>query len=182
MERIALEDLESGTSDVGAAAGGLSEALGATDVGINHYTVAPGDRISGLHAHGDQGEIFLVPEGIATIETLDAGTFEVESGAAVRFGPGEYQSVTNDGPEELAVLAIGAPPESQDVRIPIGCPDCGHDFRRPAMLDDAPGLECPECGAGAAAVCPECGSEDIHAALGEGDEPVSVCGDCGATS
>lgn len=181
MERIALEELEPGTSDVGAAAGGLSAALGATDVTINHYVVAPGDRISGLHAHGDQEEIFLVLEGVATVETLD-GKFDVESGVAVRFGPGEYQSVTNQGPRELAVLAIGAPPESEDVRIPIGCPDCGNDFRRPAMLGDGPGLECPECGAGEPAECPECGSADLHAALGGDGEPVSVCGDCGATS
>jgi mannose-6-phosphate isomerase-like protein (cupin superfamily) len=181
MERIAIDDLEPGTSDVGAEARGISTALGATDVTINHYTVAPGERISGLHAHGDQEEIFLVDGGVATIETLD-GKFEVESGAAVRFGVGESQSVTNGGPQELAVLAIGAPPESEEVRIPLACPDCGHEFRRPVLLEGGPGLVCPDCGAAEAAECLECGSVELHAALGDDGDPVSVCGDCGATS
>ena len=181
MNRVAMDELESGPTAGTAAVHRVSEALGCEHVAINHYAVAPGERISGLHAHGDQEECFVVLEGTATIETLD-GDVELASGEAIRFAPGEYQSVTNDDTRELVVLAIGAPSESDEVRIPLACPDCGHDFREPAMLDSGPALVCPDCGSETPATCPACGGEDLHAALGHHGDPVSVCADCGTTT
>ncbi|AGN02809.1 cupin domain-containing protein [Salinarchaeum sp. Harcht-Bsk1] len=181
MNRVAIDDLESGPTAGTAARHDLSEALVSRHVAINHYVVAPGERISGLHAHGDQEECFLVLDGTATIETLD-GEVELDADEAIRFEPGEYQSVTNDAARELALLAIGAPPESEDVRIPLSCPDCDYEYREPALLDSGPALICPDCGFEEPATCPACGGEDLYAALGHHEEPVSVCADCGTAT
>lgn len=181
MERVAFDVVESGPTAGTATAHRLSDVLETDDVAINHYTVASGERISGLHAHGDQEEIFVVLNGTATIETLD-GAVEVDTGKVVRFPPGEYQSVTNDGTVPLAVLAIGAPRDSDDVRIPLPCPDCGHEFREPTLTESGPALACPACDVQIPATCPDCGSEDLQAVLDSSGEPVSLCSECGATS
>jgi len=181
MKQVTIDEVEPWPSGGDAAARELGAILGAEHVAINHYTVEPGDRVSGLHAHGDQEEVFLVLEGTATIETLE-GDVELESGEAIRFAPGEYQSVTNDATRELVVLAIGAPSDSEDLRIPLPCPECGHDWREPVLTDSGPVLVCPDCGAEAPATCPACGGEEVHAAMGHAGEPVSVCADCGTTT
>jgi uncharacterized cupin superfamily protein len=89
----------------------LTEPLGLTDVAVNQYELAPGDRFSGgLHAHVDQEEVFYVTSGTATFDyrrTADAPTetVAVGPGEAVRcgacgesvleldFGPGQNHSV-----------------------------------------------------------------------------------------
>jgi len=184
MERVTVDDLDPTDDGRDRERRGLSGALGTTDVAVNHYRLAPGERISGLHAHGDQEEVFLVVEGEATWETLD-GTATVASGELVRFGPGEYQSGTNGSDGEVVVLAMGAPPDSEDVRIPLACPDCGHEYVRPTLAADGetPVLSCPDCGAETDAACSACGSYDVRAALADdGETPVSSCRDCGHES
>jgi uncharacterized cupin superfamily protein len=188
MERVAADDLDPAASAGGAVRVALSDALGTTDVAINRYRPAPGERISGLHAHGDQEEVFLVVEGAVTFETYDVETesadaVTVEPGEAIRFGPGEYQTGRNAGDAPAACYALGAPRDSEDVRVPLSCPDCGHDHLEPTLGDDhEPVLACPDCGAETPVECPDCGGVAMYAVLGADDVPVSTCRDCGYTS
>ncbi|PSQ33057.1 cupin [Halobacteriales archaeon SW_10_68_16] len=147
MEKVTIDDVEPSAFGRDIDRRGLSDPLGATDVAVNRYRLAPGERFSGgLHAHMDQEEVFLIVEGGATFETLD-DEITVGAGEAIRFAPGEYQSGYNDGDGELLAFALGAPRETEDVRIPRECPDCGNDNMRAIPGDDGFDLVCPECGA-----------------------------------
>lgn len=157
----------------------LSDALGASDVALNHYRVPPGDRLAGLHAHEDQEEIFVCLDGAMTFETLD-GEHVLRSGNPVRFAPGEFQSGKNDGDASAAVLAIRAPRETDALRVPVSCGSCGHDRTEPRVRDGETLLGCLHCGHESVVECPECGSDDIRAELdSDGEGPVSVCLECG---
>ncbi|MFC4553028.1 MULTISPECIES: cupin domain-containing protein [Halorussus] len=149
MERVTIDDVASwmGPADVKRP---LTDALGATDVAINYFELAPGDSFSfGYHAHGDQEEIFYVQSGTVTFET-ESGEAEVESGEVVRFAPGEYQRGTNEGDERVVALALGAPRGTDDLDMVRDCPDCdertSNDIR---AIDDRDALVtvCEECGA-----------------------------------
>ena len=122
--------------------------------------------------------MFVVLAGEATFETLD-GTVTVNDGEAIRFAPGEFQSGYNGGDDELVVLAAGAPRDTDDVRIPFACPDCGHDDLR---FEPGSGVfVCPDCGSEhVPAPCPDCGDDDLRATLGDSGLPVVVCGECNA--
>lgn len=149
MERVSIDEVDPSTTDDHRSHDRrvLTEALGTSDVAVVHYTLDPGERFSGsVHAHMDQEEVFLVVEGEATFETMD-GEVTVGEGEAVRFAPGEYQSGKNDADRELVAFALGAPRESEDVRVPQECPDCGNDNMRAVPGDDGFDLVCPECGA-----------------------------------
>ncbi|MEZ3163278.1 cupin domain-containing protein [Halorubrum sp. RMP-47] len=147
MERISIDEVEPSALGSDVDRRGLSDPLGATDVALNRYRLDPGERFSGgLHAHMDQEEIFVVVDGEATFETLD-GDVRVGAGEAIRFAPGEFQSGKNDGDEAVVAFALGAPRDSEDVRIPQECPECGHEDMRAVPSDDGFDLECPECGA-----------------------------------
>lgn len=145
MEKVTIDDVETGgmgDADVRR----LADPLGTSDVAINHYTLEPGERFSGgLHTHMDQEEVFYVLEGAATFETPDEEV-AVDAGELIRFAPGEYQSGKNDGDEPVRALALGAPKESEDVRVPETCRDCGHENMRFLPGDDGFSLVCPECG------------------------------------
>ena len=182
MERVALDDLEPEPSSGDAARRGLSDPLDTTDVAINHYRLDPGDRSAGLHAHGDQEEGFVVLRGEAAVETLD-GEVAVGPSAAIRFEPGEFHSGLLAREDAVTAIAIGAPRDSQEVRIPLPCPACGHRYRRPGLADggETPVLRCPDCGEEMETPCPECGSDGMRAELAAaGDSAAGVCGDCGA--
>jgi uncharacterized cupin superfamily protein len=160
----------------------LSDALGTTDVAINRYRLAPGEGLpSGLHTHLDQEEAFVVIEGTLTFETL-AEPVVVDAGEAVRFAPGEYQTGANDGDSPAVVLAIGAPRESEAVRVPLSCPDCDHRGLSPEWHDGEVLLACPDCGSEhRTRGCPECEREEMQVASGDREgETVVVCPDCGA--
>jgi uncharacterized cupin superfamily protein len=179
MERIALEDAPS--TGVGASSDrrDLSEPLGATGVAINRYRLAPGDGFpGGLHAHADQEEVFVVREGEATFETLD-GEVTAGAGEAVRFAPGEFHSGRNASGEPLVALAIGAPRETADVRLPVACSACDHSDLR--LTGDAHStFVCPACGGEyRPAPCPSCGCDDLRMTR-SGGSTVAVCADCGA--
>jgi hypothetical protein len=75
------------------------------------------------------------------------GEVTVGEDEAIRFAPGEYQSGKNDSDGEVVAFALGAPRDSEDVRIPQECPECGHDNLRAIPGDDGFDLRCPECGA-----------------------------------
>lgn len=189
MQKVALDDLEPSPSGSDAERRNLSDPLNTSDVAINHYILEPGDRLAGLHAHTDQEEVFIVLEGEATFETLaqenDVGSeVTVAAGEAIRFAPGEFQSGKNNSDGEVALYALGAPRGTEDWRVPVACPECGHGDTRPTIAEDGetPVLLCPDCGTESVVECSECGSDNMRAILGEDGEPVSICLDCGAES
>jgi uncharacterized cupin superfamily protein len=145
MERVTIDDIEPSAFGSDIDRRGLSEPLGTTDFAINRYRLDPGERFSGsLHAHMDQEEVFVVVDGEATFETMN-GEVTVSAGEAVRFPPGEFQSGKNDADEPLVAFAMGAPRDTEDVRIPQECPECGHENMRAVPSDDGFDLHCPEC-------------------------------------
>jgi uncharacterized cupin superfamily protein len=183
MERVALEDVDPTAFGDGVLRRQLSEPLRTEAVAVNHYRVPPGEELpSGLHTHCDQEELFLVLAGEAAFETLQAGVVTVEAGAAIRFAPGDYQSGLNDGDVELELVAIGAPKQTVDTRIPFRCPACGGQGLRLDSGPDGLAFICPECGAvHQPAPCPACGADDLRATLNESAAPVAACRDCGAS-
>ena len=189
MKKTAIADAASTELGDDAAVRDLAGLLGATDLAVNHYRIPPAEEFpSGLHAHGDQEELFVVLDGAATFERLgpekdEASEVTVEAGEVVRFAPGEYQSGRNAGDDLLAVLALGAPPDSEEVRIPLDCPECGHGYLSPEASEaSAAGvtLDCPACdAANVPQGCPDCGAE-MRVAVGDGSETVVRCPECGA--
>lgn len=126
--------------------------------------------------------MFVVIEGVATFETLD-GTASVRSGEAIRFGPGEYQSCLNDSSDDVELIAMGAPRQTEEFRVPIACPECDRENMRPTITDEGEGLVCPACNATRSAVCPECGAAAMLAVLDDDKStPISVCQACGVES
>lgn len=178
MRRIELESVDPDRVG-GVERRGLSEPLGTDEVTINHYVVASDSRISGLHAHQDQEEVFVVLDGAVALETLD-GTFDVESGEAVRVAPGEFQSVTNPTDDPATVLALGAPRGTSDLQVPVGCPECDGEVAELDFDGEAARIVCPGCGHERDSACPDCGGE-LRAELDGDGQPVSVCQSCGGT-
>ena len=124
MENVSVDsvDTQPGPADVRRP---LSRALGADNLALNYFELAPGDAFGfGYHRHPSQEEVFYVQAGTATFETED-GDVTVAAGEAVRFEPGEWQLGRNDGDERVVALAMGAPQETPDTEIRRECPDCG---------------------------------------------------------
>ncbi|RQG94425.1 cupin [Natrarchaeobius chitinivorans] len=167
MERVSIDDLEAEPvdPDVHTDRRDVAEPLNADHVAITRYVLEPGERFSAsIHAHVDQEEVFLVLEGEATFavrsgadgsEGADSDRRELVVGdnEAIRFAPGEFQSGWNDAEERLVALALGAPRETDEIRISsvptledgdVECPDCGRGDMR-VSPDDT--FECPDCGA-----------------------------------
>ena len=159
----------------------LAAELDVANLAMNHYTVPAGERLAGLHAHADQEEVFVVLTGEVGFETLD-GRSRVAEGEAVQFPPGEFQSCRNPTDREAVVLALGAPPESDDLRVPVGCGECNSDEHRLTFPDDEEVLVCPDCGAETEPKCPACGGDTLRVVLGEDDDPVERCLECGAAT
>lgn len=156
MRRVSIADVEGDPYDESLHADrrDLGAALGATEMALIRFALAPGERFSGaVHAHPDQEEVFVVLEGEATFVTEHE---EVVVGAdeAVRFAPGEFQSGGNEADDRLVALAVGAPKEAENVLISriltleedVTCPACGRDSLRIAADPDRE-LICPDCGA-----------------------------------
>ncbi len=149
MRKIDIEGMDSrmGPAD---AIHPLTDALGTTDVALNHYELAPGDSMAyGYHAHSTQEEVFVPIAGSVTFETSE-GDVRVETGEVIRFGPGEFQRSRNDGDERAVVLAIGAPVGEDETEILRECAECGG--RTPqslSMAEDRSAIiaSCEECGA-----------------------------------
>ncbi|WP_336134338.1 cupin domain-containing protein [Natronomonas amylolytica] len=179
MNRTSLDACDA-ASYAGVERWCLGEALEADAVAINHYVVAPGERIAGLHAHADQEEVFVVLSGEATFETLD-GKRTVGEGAVVRFAPGEFQSCANQADERLVVLAVGAPAGTDELRVPVACHDCEAETMALEFAAGAERLVCPDCDAERTPECSDCGGDELRAELVDG-RPASVCQVCGATT
>jgi uncharacterized cupin superfamily protein len=132
---------------------GLSDPLNLSDFAMNRYVLDPGEGFSGgLHAHLDQEEAFYVVEGEATFEHADEPTADTEettvgAGEAIRFAPGEFQQGRNESDDRVVALAMGAPADSTEVRVPQSCRDCGEsDVLAFVPDEDGYHLACPECG------------------------------------
>jgi mannose-6-phosphate isomerase-like protein (cupin superfamily)/DNA-directed RNA polymerase subunit RPC12/RpoP len=179
------------------AAGGrvdVGSALGTTNLAVVRYRLAPGEGLpSGLHAHYDQEEVFVVRDGAAAFEVLPrveawgdgrptGGTVTVGSGEAIRFAPGEFQTGRNPAGADgvLDVVAIGAPKDTDDVHIPAGCPDCEARTLALGTGGERFTLDCADCSAQfEPGPCERCGSEALGMHLDDDERPVSRCGDCG---
>jgi uncharacterized cupin superfamily protein len=169
MEHVRVADVDSWMSPASAKRP-LSNALGAEDVTVNHYELAPGESFAfGYHRHEGQEELFYVLEGTATFETgepqrgsesasgdaaSENGETSVAEGEAVRFEAGEWQQGRNETDERVVALAIGAPPEMGETTILRECPDC--DDRTPQDVQRA------DDGGGLVTVCEDCGAETGH--------------------
>jgi uncharacterized cupin superfamily protein len=132
MRTVDIDDMESrmGPAD---ASHPLTDALGTTDVALNHFELAPGDAMSyGYHAHETQEEVFVPVAGAITFET-EAGDVRVGAGQAVRFGPGEYQRGVNREDDRAVVIAIGAPKKGGETEVRRECSKCGD--RTPQELE-----------------------------------------------
>ena len=194
METVSIDDLDPAPAENDVDRRALTGPLNAANVAINRYALDPGERFSGsLHAHADQEEVFLIVEGEATFETYSprgrterarsSGEITVGENEGIRFAPGEFQSGKNAADEPVVALAVGAPRDSEDVRVPLPCSECGRKDRRPIATDGAEILVCPDCGAESPVKCSECGRSDLRVRLAEDDETlVNVCLDCGVAS
>lgn len=136
MNRISIEEVPVPDDEARVERRKLTESLSATDVSLNHYVLDPGQWLSeSLHAHMDQEEVV------------------VEADEVIRFAPGEFQQGRNAGETAAVVVGIGAPRDTDDIRIArapslgdVSCPDCGLDNMRLVERDDDSALVCPECG------------------------------------
>jgi hypothetical protein len=192
MERATLDER---TVDV-------ADALGTTAVAVVRYRLTPGEGFpSGLHAHDEQEEVFLVLASEAVFEVLPPAAEWPESDAespsddvptgrevtvaaseCLRFAPGEFQTGRNaaDASGDLVALALGAPKGTQDVRIPAPCPACDAPALGIGTGGDAFTLDCPACDHSFdPAPCHDCGSHHLGMHLDADGHPISRCGDCG---
>lgn len=167
MEKVSVDDVPDDPHPMGVNTERtpLSEPLGAEDVAVVHYSLAPGEQFSGgLHAHHDQEELFYVLEGTATFEHRErreapeenpmGGTekTDVAAGEAIRFAPGEFQTGRNESDDRVVGLAIAAPSSRHDwgqIESFAPCPECetvtSHFVMDPAETDGF-GIRCDECG------------------------------------
>lgn len=146
MEHVTIDDVDPSDFGNGVSVRKLSDPLAASDLAINHYRLDPGEGFSGgKHTHLDQEELFVVLSGTATFDT-EEGAVEVDDGEAIRFAPGEYQTGYNDGDVAVEALALGAPANSTEVRVPVECRECGHDALAALPAEEGMAFECPECG------------------------------------
>lgn len=181
MDKVAISEVASSTVGEESTRRRLTEHLGTTDISLNHYQLAPGDGLpGGLHSHMDQEEVFVVLDGTATFETM-GGEVTVDEFEAIRFGPGEFQSGKNTSDSDLIVLALGAPRETGDIRIPVPCPDCNHETLRLDSGDELTFI-CPDCSVESIPQnCLNCGHDDLRVTLGEETQTVVVCQNCETT-
>lgn len=160
MKHVSLEEVDPEPHPAGVNTGRrpLSKMLGATDVAVVHYTLAPGEQFSGeLHTHGDQEELFYVLEGTATFEHLpadwktpeDAEYVEVSAGELIRFAPGEFQCGRNESDDQVGGLVVAAPGARHDwdrIETFAPCPECGERTLHGLSVEEGMVVDCHECG------------------------------------
>jgi uncharacterized cupin superfamily protein len=104
--------METGTAfttldfDAGERYVGLRRDLGVTSLGLNLILLEPGQR-GRVHRHERQEEVYIVLEGVLTLE-LDGGEIrELRRWDAARVAPEVRRRLVNRGPERVALLAMG---------------------------------------------------------------------------
>ncbi|QCC49735.1 hypothetical protein DV733_00175 [Halapricum salinum] len=79
------------------------------------------------------------------------------------------------------MLALGAPRETTEFRVPVPCPDCSHPKTKPELREVTEVLVRPDCESASVAVCSECGQASLGTTVVE-CSIVSKCRDCGSVS
>jgi mannose-6-phosphate isomerase-like protein (cupin superfamily) len=94
----------------------LRRELGVTAFGLNLIRLRPRER-GRIHMHERQEEVYVVLEGMLTLE-VEGEPRELPRGTAARVGPRVRRQLSNRGTELLAILAIGGaePHEGRDGR------------------------------------------------------------------
>ncbi len=157
MQRVAVEDVDVVTNplEVHDVRRPVSRALGTEHVAMNYFELALGEAFAGgLHAHGDQEEIFYVLSGVATFEVgRERDRVDVAAGELIRFAPGEFQSalVREDADERVVAWAFGAPGARHDwdaIETIADCAACGDERPHATELTDEGRFRftCRECG------------------------------------
>jgi len=157
VKRVAIDDVDVVTNPMGVhdVRKPVSRVLGTEHVAMNYFELAPGDAFAGgVHAHGDQEEVFYVLSVTATFEVgPERERVDVEAGELIRFAPGEFQSgfVREDADEEVVAWAFGAPGARHDwdqIESLIECRTCGEELPHATELTDEGRFRftCSECG------------------------------------
>src|SRR3954463_7849086 len=84
----------------------LRRELGVESFGINLIALPPGAR-GRIHAHERQEEVYLVLEGELTLVIEGDAEHRLGRGQLARVGPAVRRQLVNQGPERLALLALG---------------------------------------------------------------------------
>jgi uncharacterized cupin superfamily protein len=85
----------------------LRHELGVTSFGVNLILLRPGQR-GRIHRHRYQEEVYLVWEGELTLIIDGEERPVLRRGEAVRVGPELRRQLLNRGPQDCAVVALGA--------------------------------------------------------------------------
>jgi mannose-6-phosphate isomerase-like protein (cupin superfamily) len=161
MEKVDVDELESRMGP-GTVRASLTKPLGLANMGANHYELDVGESMAfGVHAHGDQEEVFVVQAGEVTFETYadresavagEGGeTVVVHAGEVACAAPGEYQRGRNEGDDRAVVFAVGAPQDAGELDLLRECEPCGERTpHRIALTDDRDAI---------LAVCERCDGE-----------------------
>ena len=94
----------------------LTEPGGLDEAAINRFRAEPGEQLPlAYHYHETQEEAFFVLSGTLFVETPE-GTYEVPEGHLFAVDPESPQRAHNpeDADERVELLAVGAPPASDD--------------------------------------------------------------------
>lgn len=124
MEKVTIDELAIPTPNPAEKAVPLSGVLGTTDLAINYYELAAGERFGfDLHRHMDQEEIFYIQAGTVTFQ-LEEGEVEVNDGEVIRFAPGEFQLGENQSEQVVKAVALGAPRDTREIEYLRQCQHC----------------------------------------------------------
>ncbi len=181
MERSGLKQLAA-DSRSGGERYSLGDSLGTEACAINWYVIEAGEELpGGVHAHGDQEELFVVRSGTATFETFD-GRVSVGADEAIRFERDEFHHGYNAGPSTLELVAIGAPKDTSEIFVPFACADCGHQWLQ-LETDGRITFECNGCGTTKTPLlrCPACETGGLSCRLDADCAPIVRCDECGET-
>lgn len=134
MEKSGLEEMDDIPNPMGVntVRNSITGAVGAEEVAVTRYQLAPGEAFSaGLHTHRDQEEMFYIVSGTATFEVgAEREEVSVEAGEVIHFARGEFQTGDNRSDEEVVGLAISAPGRRHDwaeLDVLYDCEECGEE-------------------------------------------------------
>ena len=92
----------------------LRRPLELSGMGMNLIILAPGQR-GRVHDHQVQEEVYLVWDGVLTL-IVEGEPHDLGRGELARVGPGVRRQIVNRGPENVAIVALGATPGAHQGR------------------------------------------------------------------